>query len=507
MRPKRGIAGLVPPCAARPNRLQRPRRLVNTNRWTPWLIALLVITSLLVVWWLSAIFMPVLVALVLAWVLLPPAAGLATRLGSRKRAAAVLIGGMGAGLLVVTAVAIPMLVHEGHHWAATATGEGNPAIAKDLSQLVAYGDFADPDAEQYDGPTLAAAAQKSGAPADVVRVLKLAQPPVGREGLRLADAVGDRDGDGRLEPGYAKRYKQLSRDRKSWIGAVLHWLDKNGLIDQGRRLAQKAIERDQLAKLWAGGTLSAAGDVGLRILGSVRQAMATALALTIGALLVPIYMFFFILVLPDWQQALPNYLPADSRHTWLRVLGRIGAAIAGFVRGRIVVCSIVALLTAVGWLLLGVRLGLLLGLAVGALTVVPLANVIALVPALLICVLDVASGVHGWGWFGAVIAVYVLGQIAESVLNPIIVGDAVQLDMVTIIVAFFVGAAVAGLVGLLLAVPVAATLRILAEELVLPRWRQWADSRIGADPAWNPTATGTPTPASPPTLAPTDSSV
>ncbi|MBM4345151.1 MAG: AI-2E family transporter [Deltaproteobacteria bacterium] len=466
---------------------------MHPNRWTPWLIATLVIGALGVMWWLSAIFAPVLIGLLLAWVLLPLNERLAPKVGSRGRSAAMLIGSFALGGLVLSAVAVPMLVHEGQHWAATATGEGNAAIGRELEAVVHYGAWADPDADVWDAADLAASAHKAGAPAATVAALRLAQPSKSNQAIRLAEAMGDRDGDGRLEPGYAKRYRQLSRDRKSWLGGALLWLDKNGVVAAVQKGSSKLMHRDQLARLWAGGTLSAAGDVGMRLLGSVRQAVSGTLAFVVGALLVPLYAFFFLIALPGWRRALPDYLPADDREVWLRVLGRIGDAIAGFVRGRLVVCSIVAALTAIGWMVLGVRLGLLLGLAVGALTVVPLANVVALVPALAICLVDVASDVHGWGWFGGVVAVYAAGQIAESVLNPIIVGDAVQLDMVTIIVAFLVGAAVAGLVGLLLAVPVAATLRILAEELVLPRWRSWAAHRVAApvptqtaDPAGEP---------------------
>ena len=47
-------------------------------------------------------------------------------------------------------------------------------------------------------------------------------------------------------------------------------------------------------------------------------------------------------------------------------------------------------------------------------------------------------------------------------------------ERVTVLVVIFIGGAVAGFYGLVLAIPVAACLKILAEELVLPRWKQWA---------------------------------
>jgi predicted PurR-regulated permease PerM len=114
---------------------------------------------------------------------------------------------------------------------------------------------------------------------------------------------------------------------------------------------------------------------------------------------------------------------------------------------------------------------------------VPFVHVLALAPALLMSLLEVAMGTHGWGWLAGVLAVYAAGQVADSVCTPLIVGDAVQLDMVTILVALLIGGAVAGAVGLVLAVPMAATLRILAEELVWPRWRRWASGTTEGPPA------------------------
>ena len=446
----------------------------------PWVVGGTAIALVAAVWWLAAIFAPLIVGLVLALVLAPAVDRLAKLVGSRGRAAGLLIGAIALFFGVVALVAGPALVQEGRHWVATAQGEGTAAFAKTAETVVDYTAWADPNSETWDAAQLAGAAEKRGAPAEVVRALRSAVPQNSKDDLHLAAALGDSDGDGRLEPGYGKRWKQLTRDRKGWPGRIVVWLDRSGISKQAEHAMQKALSREQLGKLLDEDALSTAGGIGLRVLGSVRNAVMTALTVAVGAALVPIYAFFFLLALPQWSARLPEYLPVASRGQWLRILQRVGGAVVGFVRGRLVVCSIVALITAIGWLALGVRLALLMGLAVGALTVVPLANVVALVPTLLICLLDVAADQHSWGWLLAVLAVFAVGQVADSVLNPIVVGDAVQLDMVTIIVAFFVGAAVAGFVGLLVAVPVAATLRILAEELLLPRWRAWANPATAA---------------------------
>lgn len=445
-------------------------------RIAPWIL-LAVATLLATMWYLSAVFVPLGLGLTLAFVLAPAVDKLAGPTGSRARAAGLLIGSFFMTLLVLGAVAVPMLVQEAHHWAASVSGEGNAEIAKTLDTTLDYGAWTDPDAEVWTAAQVADGAEKKGAPAAVVRALRAAAPsesPGPRGEIPLADALGDRDGDGRLDPGYAKRFRRLTKDKSSWLGGAAQWFDRSGASRELGRLSRSSNLSDRLQKLLSGDALSTAGDVGLRILGTVGSAVSRALQLLIAALLIPFYAFVFLLQLPRWRKTAPRYLPAATRPRWLAIGHRIGTAIAGFVRGRLVVCSIVGLLTAIGWAALGVRLGLLMGLAVGALTIVPVVNLIAFVPVLLMSLLEVATGSHGWGWFAGVIAVYAVGQIAESVLNPIIVGDAVQLDMVTIIVSFFIGGAVAGMFGLIVAVPVAATLRILAEELLLPRWRAWA---------------------------------
>ena len=422
-------------------------------------------------WWLSGVLLPLALGAVLTLVLAPTVERWTPRVGTRTRAIALALGAVVLVFLVLAAIAVPMMIAEARHWTVAVTGEGGAAMAG-VDHPLEYGDYADPDLTTWQSANLAAAAQAKGAAADVVRVLRDLPPPSHERSL--ADAIGDRDEDGRLEPGYSRRLRLLQRDRTSSVGQAIAWLERNGVLRSVRNAVQQALSRERVAKLLSGPQLSTAGDVGMRVLGSVGDVLMALMGVAVAALLTPIYAFLLLLALPRWRGALPTYLPAEDRALWLRIAGRIVESISAFVRGRVIVCAIVGAMTAIGWALLGVRLGILAGLAVGALTLVPLANVLALIPVLIMSAIECATGAHGWGWLLGVLAVYAVCQVAESVLNPLIVGDAVQLDLLTMIVALTVGGAVAGFAGLVLAVPVAATLRILAEELWLPRWRAWA---------------------------------
>lgn len=419
-------------------------------------------------WWLSAVLLPVWLGAVLALVLAPWVDRWGPKLGTRTRAIVLAVSSVVLVFGVLAAVAVPLMIGEVRHWTAAATGEGGQAMVG-TEKTVHYGDFADPDLTQWSAALLEKAASAEGAPADVLRVLRHAPEP--RQSHTLADALGDRDGDGRLEPGYGRQLRALQRDKSSWLGRSVGWLDRMGVLRQTRRAIERFGSSERLAQLVSGDQLSAASDVGLRVLGGVGDVLAGAVGVVLAGLLTPLYAFLLLLAFPKWEANLPGYLPHDRRDVWWRIGKRIVGTISAFVRGRVVVCAIVGVITAAGWLLMEVRLGLLMGLAVGALTLVPLANVLALVPVLLMSVVECATGTHGWGWLAGVVGVYALGQIAESVLNPLIVGDAVELALLPMILALTIGGAVAGFAGLVLAVPVAATLKILAEELWLPAWR------------------------------------
>lgn len=454
-----------------------------SRRLLPTVLALA--ATALVLWlmgWLSDIFVPLGAGLLLAFVLAPSVDKLQRWLGTRTRAAGLLVGGFLGGMVLLTAVAIPMIVQEVRHWVYAVTGEGAPAIGP-VTKMVDYGEVADPDATAWRADLLVAEAQRKAAPPEVVKVLRNVPMADPKGELTLAEALGDGDADGRLDPGYARRLRALLKDRDSWLGALWSRADRAGLLKEAERAWRQSTSREQIRKLLGGSSpmLSGAGDLGMRMLESVSTAVSRAFGLALAAVLIPVYAFFFLLAMPRWAERLPAYLPRGSRTTWLHVLGRIRDTVAAFVRGRLVVCGIVGVITAIGWAALGVRMGLLAGLGIGALTLIPLANVLLLVPVLLMSLLDVAAGTHGLGWLVGVVAVYAVGQIAESVLNPVIVGDAVQLDMVSMIVALLIGGTVAGFFGLLVAVPLAATGRILLEELVLPRWRQWAAEDEGGE--------------------------
>jgi predicted PurR-regulated permease PerM len=115
------------------------------------------------------------------------------------------------------------------------------------------------------------------------------------------------------------------------------------------------------------------------------------------------------------------------------------------------------------------------------LTVIPYVSVIGWPLAVLLKYLDTVGGGQDAEWFAILVLPslpYLVVQFIESWwLTPWIQGRTNDLSAVTVIVVVLVGGAIAGLLGMLVAIPVASITKILFQEFVLPEWEAWAQSK------------------------------
>ena len=215
------------------------------------------------------------------------------------------------------------------------------------------------------------------------------------------------------------------------------------------------------------------GDVALDILGSV-------ICFGILAVLIPFYFFFFSLWFPDVVAFAKSLIPVEGREEIDSLLTKMDGAVAGFVRGRIVIAAIMGGVLAVGWMIVGVPYAILLGLGIGVLCAVPFLGLVGIPIAVGLLFLEQLglSEETRMAWWGIILwptLVFSFVQALDGwVLTPLIAGKATNLDPVTIFVAVLAGGSVLGAYGMLLAVPVAACIKITLQEIVLPNIRAWA---------------------------------
>jgi predicted PurR-regulated permease PerM len=154
------------------------------------------------------------------------------------------------------------------------------------------------------------------------------------------------------------------------------------------------------------------------------------------------------------------------------LLAQADEALSGFVRGQFLVCICLAVLYAIGWGLVGLDYAVVLALLAGLLGFVPFVG-----PAIGVGLsILVAIGQFGLDLrVGLVAAVFVVVQSIEgSVLTPNLIGNRIGLHPVWVLFAVFAGGELMGIVGIFLAVPIAAVTGVLARWLLV----QYLGSRL-----------------------------
>mgnify|MGYP000576388097 CR=1 FL=1 len=199
-----------------------------------------------------------------------------------------------------------------------------------------------------------------------------------------------------------------------------------------------------------------------------------------GAFLTAFFFYFFCTgygkVLDFWE----NLIPERKKGRVFHLVDKMDTVIAGFIRGRLTVAAILIVVYTLGYWLIGVPAPLIVGPIMGLLTIVPYASTIAAPIAMILMWLNPGDGWRGeWWWIvGSPLLILGITQFLDDwVLSPLIQGKSTNMDVPTILFASIAGGALAGVYGLLLAIPVAACIKIVLREIFLPRFRAWSQGK------------------------------
>lgn len=220
---------------------------------------------------------------------------------------------------------------------------------------------------------------------------------------------------------------------------------------------------------------------------AVADVLGAIIRISLLAFLIPFYFFFFSVWYPEVVKFGHSLIPHTNRKRMLELLGKMDAAVAGFVRGRIVICFLVGVILSVGWWFCGVPYAITLGMVVGAFFLVPYLGGVGLPLAIAFLWFDQLGQPDAqrisWIWIiGGPSIVFAVVQIIETyILTPVIAGKATNLDPVTILVAVLAGGSVGGVYGMLLAIPAAACAKILITDVLLPSIKAWTHGKA-SDP-------------------------
>jgi predicted PurR-regulated permease PerM len=230
-----------------------------------------------------------------------------------------------------------------------------------------------------------------------------------------------------------------------------HWPWARKIIGEGLEEAEHSVGNlTALANEWLG--------TFVRSVWSGGRALVTMLSLVIVTPIVTFYLLYY------WKQMIAvvdNWVPPARREVVRGLANEIDDTVRGFVRGQSTICIVLAMFYGATLWLIGLKHGVLVGFAAGLISFIPyLGSLSGLAVSTSIAI---AQFWPNWTPIVLVPLVFFAGQsLADYVLAPFLVGRRVHLNPVWMIFALFTFGYLFGFVGLLIAVPAAAAIGVLA---------------------------------------------
>lgn len=262
------------------------------------------------------------------------------------------------------------------------------------------------------------------------------------------------------------------------------WLWIRDKIEEGRQEDSELGQAFEAGAQWvqsnAERIAEAFAGAGLDAVSSILGFAGTLFGLGFTAFITA---FFFYFIATGWVQVkhfLAELVPEGQTETAADLAMKFDKAISGFIRGRLVIALIQSVVFSLAYFAIGVPAAFILGPAVALLSIVPYLALIGLPISITLIALEGHTGIRGeWYWIvGGPVLAYFLGQALDDyVWTPVIQGKEMGMSTPLILFATLAGGALFGVFGLLIAIPIAACLKILIEEHFWPRFRAWAEGR------------------------------
>jgi predicted PurR-regulated permease PerM len=221
--------------------------------------------------------------------------------------------------------------------------------------------------------------------------------------------------------------------------------------------------------------------------GAIVSFLGTALARLVGGGVALFNVFTLVTVTPvvafyllrDWPRMVTRvdaWLPRRSAATLRQLARETDRVLSAWLRGQLLCCGLLAVYYATALSAVGLELGVTVGLVSGILTFIPyVGSTTGLIASTLLALAQFGT----WSGVLTVLGVYVAGQVVEGyIIYPRLLGERVELHAVWVIFALFAGGVAFGFLGVLLAVPMAATIGVVSRFWL----RRYLESPLYLDP-------------------------
>ncbi|MBM7684022.1 putative PurR-regulated permease PerM [Pullulanibacillus pueri] len=210
---------------------------------------------------------------------------------------------------------------------------------------------------------------------------------------------------------------------------------------------------------------STASSLTKNITTGLQTAFSVLTSITITIITVPFILFYMFKDGRKFPEAASRFVPSHYRQEGINILKETATTLGTYIQGQTIVCLFVGTFTFIGYLIIGQPYALLLGIIAGVTNIIPYVGpFIGAAPAVIVALLiSPAKALF------VILVVVIVQQLDGNIMSPLIIGKKLDLHPLTIIILLLVAGNLAGILGMILAVPVYAVVKTVVVNL----YRLW----------------------------------
>lgn len=238
------------------------------------------------------------------------------------------------------------------------------------------------------------------------------------------------------------------------------------------------FDQKEMSKVWEFGVNKVLPEIGSFLNYSIEVILGI-----LGLFIIILYMFFLLLDFDDVITEWKGFIPPRYKNMIMSFAYDFESAMNNYFRAQATIAFIVGILFAIGFAIIDLPLGIVLGLLIGFLSMIPYLKNIAVVPAIFLGILQsLETGQNLWTVLGLILLVFVIVQtIEDTILVPKIMGDATGLNPAVIVLSLSIWGKVLGMLGLLIALPLTYLLLSYYKRLISKSNKKEGPTKIKTD--------------------------
>ena len=251
---------------------------------------------------------------------------------------------------------------------------------------------------------------------------------------------------GNFVPTITKQFTALANELPAYADKTLQYFDK---LAQSTELKWMMDEQKELMETVEQHLLEFANSLPDRITGGIASILGVIANIAVILVTVPFLLFYMFKDGQKFPRAIANFIPAEYREEGLTILKDTGGTLSAYIHGQVIVALAVGTLSFIGYLIIDLPFALVLALVVAFTNIIPYVGpFIGGAPAVIVGLFDSPSKAL------LVLVVLVIAQQLEgNVLSPLILGKSLDTHPATIIILLLAAGNLAGVLGMVLAVP------------------------------------------------------